>query len=385
MLRRKFEDKNIDIKSLNDVLSLLKKILNISYVLLIIMAIFAITMISKEWNFKQFLLSVLGILSPLFIGFLIAWLFNPLVTWLQKNGIRRSLGTIITYIILFTFVFVLLNAIVPLLFNQINDFINRVPGIVNFVSGSLDHIMGKFEHVDYINISRFKTELLEYVKDFGGNITENLPAFTIGIIKQAYSFIGAILIGLIIGFYLLLTFDTIGDSFIGLMPKRFQNSTRDLITLINSSMLRYVQGALIDSTCIFIITTIGLWLVGLKSPLLFGLFCGITNVIPYAGPYIGGAPAVLVGFSQGTLTGILTLLVIVIIQFIEGNFFQPYIMSKTTKLHPVTIIVGLLVFGHFWGVVGMVVSTPIIGSIKAIILFLDEKYGYFGFLDHSQE
>ncbi len=385
MLRRKFEDKNIDIKSLNDVLSLLKKILNISYVLLIIIAIFAITMISKEWNFKQFLLSVLGILSPLFIGFLIAWLFNPLVTWLQKNGIRRSLGTIITYIILFTFVFVLLNAIVPLLFNQINDFINRVPGIVNFVSGSLDHIMGKFEHVDYINISRFKTELLEYVKDFGGNITENLPAFTIGIIKQAYSFIGAILIGLIIGFYLLLTFDTIGDSFIGLMPKRFQNSTRDLITLINSSMLRYVQGALIDSTCIFIITTIGLWLVGLKSPLLFGLFCGITNVIPYAGPYIGGAPAVLVGFSQGTLTGILTLLVIVIIQFIEGNFFQPYIMSKTTKLHPVTIIVGLLVFGHFWGVVGMVVSTPIIGSIKAIILFLDEKYGYFGFLDHSQE
>lgn len=385
MLRRKFEDKNIDIKSLNDVLSLLKKILNISYVLLIIMAIFAITMISKEWNFKQFLLSVLGILSPLFIGFLIAWLFNPLVTWLQKNGIRRSLGTIITYIILFTFVFVLLNAIVPLLFNQINDFINRVPGIVNFVSGSLDHIMDKFEHVDYINISRFKTELLEYVKDFGGNITENLPAFTIGIIKQAYSFIGAILIGLIIGFYLLLTFDTIGDSFIGLMPKRFQNSTRDLITLINSSMLRYVQGALIDSTCIFIITTIGLWLVGLKSPLLFGLFCGITNVIPYAGPYIGGAPAVLVGFSQGTLTGILTLLVIVIIQFIEGNFFQPYIMSKTTKLHPVTIIVGLLVFGHFWGVVGMVVSTPIIGSIKAIILFLDEKYGYFGFLDHSQE
>ena len=88
------------------------------------------------------------------------------------------------------------------------------------------------------------------------------------------------------------------------------------------------------STLIFVVSSLGLWIVGLKAPLLFGLFCGLTNVIPYAGPYIGGAPAVIVGFSQSPTIGILTLVVIAVIQFLEGNFLQPVIMAKSTKLHP---------------------------------------------------
>ena len=131
---------------------------------------------------------------------------------------------------------------------------------------------------------------------------------------------------------------------------------------------------MIDCTAVFVVTSIGLWIVGLQSPLLFGLFCGITNIIPYAGPYIGGFPAVIVGFAEDPMIGLFTLLVIVVIQFVEGNFFQPLIMSKTTKLHPVTIMVGLLVFGHFWGILGMVVSTPIITSLKSIFMYFDEKY-----------
>ena len=123
------------------------------------------------------------------------------------------------------------------------------------------------------------------------------------------------------------------------------------------------------------VTSIAFWIIGLRAPLLFGLFCGITNIIPYAGPYIGGAPAVIVGYSQGPLVGTLTLISIGVVQFLEGNLLQPLIMSKTTKLHPVTIMLGLLVFGHFFGILGMVISTPVIAAIKAIFLFFDDKYG----------
>ena len=69
------------------------------------------------------------------------------------------------------------------------------------------------------------------------------------------------------------------------------------------------------------------------------------------------------------------LVVIVIIQFLEGNFLQPLIMSKTTKLHPVTIILGLLVFGYFFGIVGMLISTPVIAALKTVFKFYDNKYG----------
>lgn len=381
MFKKKIKDETIDVKNVNDVILLVKRILKISYVLIIIAAILVITIISKEWNIKDFIFSFLKVVSPLFIGFIIAWLFNPIVTWLQKKGLRRSVGTGITYIGIIVIVYIFLNALVPLLIEQTNDFVNSIPNVVNAVTDWLDNVLNSLKNIEYIDEVTLRDNIASSVKNFGNSMTEQLPTITLNVLKQLFSGIGSIIIGFIIGFYLLLTFDSVGPTLVGFLPKNIQKNTRELFDLVNSSMIRYVQGALIDSTVVFVVTSVVFWIVGLKAPLLFGLFCGITNVIPFAGPYIGGFPAVLVGFSQSTTIGILILIVIVVIQLIEGNFFQPYIMSKTTKLHPVTIILGLLVFGHFWGILGMVVSTPIIGSLKAIFLFFDKKYEFFGFVE----
>ena len=84
MFRKHFNSKKIDIENVNGVLSLTNKILKIAYILIVIIAIYAITLIGKEWNVLQFFLTVIRILAPLFVGIVIAWLFNPFVTWLQK-------------------------------------------------------------------------------------------------------------------------------------------------------------------------------------------------------------------------------------------------------------------------------------------------------------
>ena len=99
MFKKSKTEKGIDIPKLNDVLSLSKNILKIVYLLSIIIAIYLITIIFKEWKIGGTILSILSIVSPLFIGFFIAWLFNPFVTWLQKKGVRRGLGTLLTYIL----------------------------------------------------------------------------------------------------------------------------------------------------------------------------------------------------------------------------------------------------------------------------------------------
>ena len=108
--------------------------------------------------------------------------------------------------------------------------------------------------------------------------------------------------------------------------------------------------------------------------MVFGLFCAITNVIPYIGPYIGGAPAVLVGFSMSPMTGICALIAVVIAQLLESYFLQPLVMGKTMKLHPVTIMIGLLVFGHFFGILGMIFATPTISILKTIFTFINDKF-----------
>ena len=105
------------------------------------------------------------------------------------------------------------------------------------------------------------------------------------------------------------------------------------------------------------------------------MFCAVTDVIPYIGPWIGALPAILVGFSMNPRVGILTIISIMVCQTLENNFYQPLIMGKTMKLHPVTIMLGLLIFNHFFGMIGMIVATPVIAILKIILEFVDEKTG----------
>lgn len=374
MFRKHFNSKKIDIENVNGVLSLTNKILKIAYILIVIIAIYAITLIGKEWNVLQFFLTVIRILAPLFVGIVIAWLFNPFVTWLQKRGVRRGIGTVVTYFLIFSILYVMMQAIIPLLIYQINDFVKTLPDIFNTVKVWIEDLFARAGNLISMDTKRIQQDIFREIEDFGTGLAKGLPQMTISFLTSVFSGAGVIVIGLIIGFYFLLTFDNASDSIFELVPKKYRKETKDLFHAVDTSLQRYVRGALIDCTAVFVVTSIGLWIVGLQSPLLFGLFCGITNIIPYAGPYIGGFPAVIVGFAEDPMIGLFTLLVIVIIQFVEGNFFQPLIMSKTTKLHPVTIMVGLLVFGHFWGILGMVVSTPIITSLKSIFMYFDEKY-----------
>lgn len=365
-------NQEIDKQSLNDVIHLLNKILKILFIFLIIAGIYALTLLFKEWNLKHYLLTILGLLSPLFIGILIAWLFDPFVSFLEKKKINRTIGTVITYILLIGGIAIILWAIIPMLLDQINDFVKTMPMIFQNIQNWIENFIDSFKTIEGFDAEGMKKEVFAQIETLGMNLTTDLPMTIVNFIQGFISGIGSVIVGLIIGFYLLVGFKKF--DVISYLPKRFQKDAKDLSLEMNTSLRSYVQGAFLDCSAIFIITSIGLSFTGLKAPLLFGLFCGLTNIIPYAGPYIGGAPAVIVGFAQSPTIGLFTFLVIAAIQFTEGNFFQPLIMSRTTKLHPVTIMIGLLIFGYFFGIIGMLVSTPIIAVTKAIFLYFDQKY-----------
>lgn len=372
--KEKEKHKQIDHEKVNDVLTLSKKILHIVYILVIILAVYIGLRVFKELHLKQTILIILKTISPLFIGILIAWLFDPFVRMLNKKGIRRGLGTTITYLLLIGLIILLISSIIPLLYDQINDFVKVLPAVFDFIKNWMNGIFDNLSRIDYIDGESIKAQLFTIIERTGTNLTNSLPSVIIDTLKTIFSFAGSLVIGLIIGFYLLLNFDSANDLIITLLPKKMRNDGRDLMNEINTSLRKFIQGLLLDALLIFVIMTIGFSLVGLKAPLLFALFCGITNIIPYAGPYIGGAPAVIVGFSQSPIIGIITLIIIVVVQFLEGNLLQPFIMSKTTKLHPVTIMLGLLIFGYFFGILGMVISTPIIAAIKSIFMYFNDKY-----------
>ena len=374
----KNEQEVLDIKGLNIIIKLCKNMLKIVYVVAIILGIYGIIRLGKELGIFKTILTILKVISPLFIGIIIAWLFSPLVNFLRKKKVKKGLAVAIVYIVILTAIVLLLGAIIPTLYKQIQDFAAVIPSIFDKIQNWLNAVFKSLNGINGINVKEIQVNLYTQLENMGKNLTSNLPGMVISGVSAVFSGLGNIVVGLIIGFFLLMSFDNT-ESIIGFLPKKAKQMTSEILKEIDGALRTFITGSLLDCTFIFIVTSIGLYFTGLKAPLLFGLFCGITNIIPYAGPYIGGIPAVVVGFSQGIPTGIATLAVIVVIQFLEGNFLQPVILSKTTKLHPVTIILGLLVFGYLWNIWGMLISTPLIAAIKAVVLYFDKKYDILKF------
>lgn len=374
MFKKSKTNEELDIEKINDTVSLLHNILKIAYIFIIIGAIFLIIKVCQELNLKSIILVILKTLSPLFIGLFLAWLFAPLVKKMNKKGIKRSIGTTIVYTVFIGFLVVLICSIIPVLTDQINDFVSMMPSIFDSIKVWMNKVFDNLNNIEGFDAIALKEKIFSKIEGYGSTLATSLPEITVTSLKTFFSGIGSFVVGLIIGFYLLIGFDNAGELLITLFPKKIQKDARELSNEVNNSLRKFINGAMLDALFVFIITSIAFLIVGLKAPVLFGLFCAITNVIPYAGPYIGGIPAVIVGFSQSPVTGILVLVAIVIIQFLEGNFLQPVIMSKTTKLHPVTIMVGLLIFGHFFGIVGMLISTPVIAVCKSTLMFFLEKF-----------
>lgn len=367
------DEKKIDVGRINEIIKITNTILKIAFILIIILILFMGTKVLKEWGIFSTIGTILGILSPFFIGLVVAWLLNPIVHFLRKKGVNRIVGTISTYIVFLALMYLVIAAVVPILYDEINEFVKSVPSIVEQTKTFIESFFDKIGNNGF-DLETIKADIYKQIEVFTTTITSSIPETIFNIVKGFFSTIGEIIIGLIIGLYLLLDFDKSIERIGTIIPNKYRKTVFEIFSKMDIALKSFVQGTLIVSSIIFIVCSIGFVISGLKAPILFSLFCAVTNIIPYAGPYIGAAPAVLVGYSQGPVVGTIVLVTCVIVQVIEGNFIQPLVMSKTMKLHPVTIIVGLLVFGYFFGMIGMIISTPIISILKILFTYINDKY-----------
>ena len=377
------DNNKINIKNVNEVVSLSKKILKIFLILSIVVGTYVVLILLKELKVFSVILTMLSVLTPFFIGLVVAWLFNPFVNMLERKGIKRVICVLITYLIIFAIIALVISLIIPLIYDQISDLSETVPAIIKNIQNIVNSIVDKFKKIDGIDTEVLKQKMLSGISSYGEDIYTSLPNVIVSFVRNFIMGIGTFFFGLIIGFFLLLGFKDVNDSIILIIPGKFHNTAKDLLGKINKTLRGYVNGALFDASIILVACAICFSIFGLKSAILLALFCAIMNVIPYAGPYIGAVPALLVGFSQSPSIGFAVLISIVVIQTIEGNILSPIVMSKTTNVKPVAIIIGLLVFGHFFGIIGMILSTPIIGVGKVIFNFFDDKYHFFSEVKHG--
>lgn len=363
--------------NLNEVIGLSKKMLKILYTCVILAIIVFVIILFKNLEIFKVLGSILGVISPFFIGLVIAWLLDPAVTYLQKKNVKRSIGTIVVFFVFILILYLLFRIMLPLLYTQLNEFItNSLPTLIKSTGTFIENLFTKLEATGF-DFTSVETSVYKALENIGVDLTTGLPKAALNVVSTLVSSIGTFGLGLIVGFYLLIDFEGVKKIF-NYIPIKNKEGFNYIIGKLNIAFRSFVQGTLFISLIIIILSSIFYGIIGLPSALLFGLICGITNIIPYIGPWIGGAICVIVGLTVSPLTGILAGVVAFAIQQVDGMILQPLIMSKTMKLHPVTIMIGLLVFGYLFGILGMIFATPIMASIKIIASYYNEKYNLIG-------
>lgn len=309
-----------------------KKYEQVLLILLIILVSIYIIKISKLTGICCLLLSIL---SPLFFGFVLSWILKPIV---NKFKINKVLTTTIIYLLFLSIIFIIIFNIVPLV---IDDIKNIYPNIR-----------------DYINKNSFLKKMFNNL-NFQNIIKSNLKTIN-NCINNIFSLMLNILYSLIFGFYFLIKKENGG--YFNFIPRNLRKN-------ISKDLRLYIKSIILDTLFMFILLSITFFIIGIESPILFATINSVTNIIPYIGPYIGAIPAILVGLTDSLKKGIIILISIVVVQTLENSIIQPLIVSKNVKLNPILILLGLIVFSHFFGILGMIISTPIIIVLRNILLF----------------
>ncbi|WP_407058440.1 AI-2E family transporter [Paracerasibacillus soli] len=167
-------------------------------------------------------------------------------------------------------------------------------------------------------------------------------------------------------FYFLNDYEKIKSYVKSLLPERYQAQCSDMIHAIDKSLGGYIRGQFIICFFVGFTTYIAFQFLGIKYPLLLAIIMGLTNIIPYFGPIIGAIPVLAITITISTKLVIYALIAIFIIQLIEGNLLSPYIVGKSTAIHPIIIIFVLLLGGQISGVLGMIFAVPILTIIKVM-------------------
>jgi len=334
----------------------INKLIYISLLTLIICLIFVV---SKYIGLNTLINKIFRSFIPVFIAVFISFILEPIIGIFLNKGIKRKYSVLLAYGIVIFVIGIILYFTIPSFIKQIEVFIRNVPSLINTIESFL-YKLG-------INVS--DGQISNYFNNFFISLSKSLLRY----LKSSLSIIFDLFLGVSGAIFLSFDFYKFREGVKKHLPKRLKNPIIYYFQNFLPFVHKYFMGMLIDSVLIFGISILGFSIIGIEYTLVISLIIAITNLIPIIGPYIGGIPAGIVGFSISPTLGVSAVIVVVIVQLIESNFLQPLILKNVISLHPLEGILGISLFGALLGVFGMILSPILIVGIKLLFLPYGEK------------
>ncbi|MDJ0792364.1 MAG: AI-2E family transporter [Acidimicrobiia bacterium] len=308
------------------------------------------------------------ILAPLFLALVVIVILNPLVTWMQDRGIPRIIGTLLAFIVFIAAVVLVAVAVLPSVVEQAQGLVETFPELYDDMTQDAVDVLNSlgFENVTIWNYD----QIVDYLNDPENRDTivtialDRLGSVTAGI----FEFILVFLVGPVLAFYFLIDLPNVQKRLLGTFPEEKRAEAAHVGGQLNTALGGFLRGQLLVAVIVGVMLSFGYWLIGLDFWLLIGLIGGLLNIVPFLGPWVGGALGVIVALTTADLgTALWAIVVAVIVQQIDNNFVSPTVLRATVQLHPAVILLVLILAGAIAGVWGVIIAVPLTASVRILL------------------
>ncbi len=329
----------------------------------------------------QAISAALGVLMPIIYGFAIAYLLNPLMCFFERHLARSRLGSIrarrilaitLSYLLAGVLIAMFISIVVPQLISSITMLVSNVSVYINDTNRWINNLLLSIppELAGGNLVGRFAQVTEELINRFFYLLADSLPLL-IGITSRFTSGVISFVLGIIISIYMLSgkeTFFAQTKKFLyAFLPAPAVEQMVRISHRSNQIFSGFIIGKIVDSLIIGVLCYFGMLLLDMPYAMLISVIVGVTNVIPYFGPFIGAVPGFLIILTYGTMPAIIFLLFILVLQQFDGNILGPKILGNTLGISPFWVITAILVFGALFHVPGMFLGVPVFAVIYNII------------------
>ncbi|MFW5980119.1 MAG: AI-2E family transporter [Halanaerobiales bacterium] len=309
-----------------------------------------------------FFYRVRATLLPFGFGILFTYIFNPIVCYMQNKGFPRQGAIILIIIIVFNILFISSLIFLPSLIKELEGLAGKSTFYLDEIREYLLYLDQQYHAFNLLLPEEITTRTSQFLEGYLKHMLTDIS----NLFLDSLTIIFSLIMAPIISYYLLLDLEKFKDNFFKFFSLKNKKVLLRIMDEINNVMIGYFRGQLWISFLVTIISSIGLYLFEVRFYLVLGVLAGLTNMIPYIGPFLGAVPAVIIAFFNTPFQALLVSIFYILIQQIESSVLAPRILSNKVGLHPVVIIFSLLVSINLLGGWGMVLAVPLAGIVKVI-------------------
>ncbi|WP_426448584.1 AI-2E family transporter [Paenibacillus sp. S-38] len=334
-------------------------LLGMVYILLALIILFMLQQLRPLFvGIYQFLREIL---TPFIIAMIISYVLNPVVTLLGARKVPRTIAVLLIYAVFITSTTVVLMNIIPMFVRQLAELNEHMPDVA-FKAQNVVQNMNDLQFLPDsvrtgINQSLSKLEngvslaIANYIHSIGNTINTLFLIFIIPFVA----------------FYILKDFQLLEKTTLAIVPRNHRKEIVSMLMDIDTALGNYIRGQFTVCMIVGLLAYIGYWLIGMPYALLLACVVAVFNIIPYLGPFLGAAPALIVAATISLKMVLFVILVNTACQIMEGNVISPQVVGRSLKMHPLFIIFALLVGGEIAGIAGLILAVPFFAVMKVIL------------------